>query len=457
MIVIAHDKGIKPYSIIAPDFSRPVWSASLPYHAIVPLLQHQGVEALPLVKKGDHVREGLLIGRCEEGKGAAVHAPIPGVVEDVVDMNLPSGEACRGVLIRLEGQFDYLGKPREPHAWQDLSPLALIDLISEKGLVHMDGFTEPLGDMLRDMRKHKAGSIVVNAASGYPFLSNEIRLLKEHPAEIVEALKILSRILSTEDVWLVHPASHRRYISEFGKTARSQGVKLRRKPRSDKYPAGDPYELIHLVSKKELMPQADFSSSPVAVLAVSTLFAVYEAVVLRKALVDRLITLGGGALGETRTVRVRIGTPISAVFEEVGGLQQEAAKLLVGNPLQGYEIVEANSPVTKQVTAVLALTREELGVEQERPCIQCGACVDHCPANLEPVILHKLLRQDRLDEALEAGLNACRVCGICSHVCPSHIPLTQIIRDGMVKSGETSAIDESSESERKGGGREFTN
>jgi electron transport complex protein RnfC len=425
-------KGIRPYRTVDPDFSRPIWQASLPPEAVVPLLQHQGAEATALVQKGDEVREGLLVGKASERGGAGVHSPIPGVVQGIIDITLPDGQECKAVSIKLKGQFDYLGKQKTEEDWQSMSPLAIIDLAGEKGLVHMDGFTEPLGGTLGDLRKHGAGTIVINAASGAPFVSSEIRLINEYPAQIAKGIDVLRRVLSTDDVWFVYPRRHASLIRPFKDELQRRGGGVRFKALRDSFSSGDPYELIHMVTGKELLPQAGYASSGAGVFAASTVFALYEAVVLKKALVDRLITIGGGAMGPTRTVRVRIGTAIGTVFGELGGIQRPPAKILVGNPLQGYEVADATTPVTKQISAVFALTEAELGQAPQQPCINCGICVNSCPADLEPVTLHKLLMNRRLDDARDAGLLACRVCGICSHVCPSRIPLTQSLRDGIV-------------------------
>ncbi len=429
-------KGIKPYGIIDPDFSTPIWQASLPPEAVVPLLQHQGAEASAMVRIGDEVREGLLIGKAAEKGGAGVHSPIPGVVQGIIEISLPDGQKCQAVSVKLKGQFDYLGKQKEEGDWKSLSPLGIIDLVSEKGLVHMDSFTEPLGGTLRELRKHGAGSIVINGAAGAPFIASEVRLANEYPEQIVKGIQVLARVLSTDDIHFAYPRRHGRLMRPLREAAARNGLNLRFRPLRDSYSSGDPYELIHMVTGRELLPQSGYASSGAGVFAVSTVFALYEAVLLRKALVDRLITIGGGAMGPTRTVRVRIGTSIGTLFSEIGGLARTPAKILVGNPLQGFEVADADTPVTKQIAAIIALTRDELGDAPEQPCINCGICVESCPANLEPVTLHKLLRNRRFEDARDAGLEACRVCGICSHVCPSRIPLTASIRDGIVALGE---------------------
>ncbi len=301
-------RGFHPYSIFKPDYESPIWQASVPPMAIVPLLQHQGGEAVSLVEKGDMVTEGLLIGQAPAHSGTGVHSPIPGKVEDIIDLTLPSGQTCKAVKISLQGQFDYLGKEKDNKSWEKSTPLSLINIIAQKGIVHMDGFTEPLAGMLKELRKYGAESLVVNAASGAPFVSSELRLLSEQPQRLVTGLSVLQRILGIEDVWLVYGRSRRKHVQAFKKAAAAQGISLRIRAVPETYPGGDPYELIHMVSRSELLPSSDFSATSVGVFSVSTIFAVFEAVVYRKPLIDRLVTLGGGASRSMRGFRHQCGS-----------------------------------------------------------------------------------------------------------------------------------------------------
>lgn len=57
-----------------------------PDKVVLPLKQHVGVPAKPVVTKGQHVSRGQLVAAVPEGKlGAAVHSSIAGTVEDVKD------------------------------------------------------------------------------------------------------------------------------------------------------------------------------------------------------------------------------------------------------------------------------------------------------------------------------------------------------------------------------------
>ena len=413
---------------IPPDYDSPIWQASLPHEAIIPLLQHRGEEAKALVRPGDQVREGQLIGRV--AKGGGIHASIPGVVQDIIPLRLPSAKTCRAIKIKLSGRFDYIGKNISPFNWRNSSPEQLIANVAKKGLVQLDGLADDLAELFENCRRWKTETVVINAASGAPFLSSEIRILQEEPEKIVEAVQIIQHILKVKHLLFV--CAKRWQARDFLRIALERGVRIKVKSVQETYPEGNAHELERRFSRKG----EQSSRLQVAVFNISTLLALYGSVVLRRALIDQVLTVGGEAIGVSKTIKARIGTPLWAIFQEVGGLRVKPAKIIVGLPLQGHEVKDSTTPISKQITSIFALSEDECGGAEPTPCIQCGSCVDYCPASLEPVLLHKLLQGNRPDEAVEQGLLSCWLCGICSHVCPSQIPLTTIMKNGIIAASE---------------------
>lgn len=414
-------RGVTPYMATKPDYKTTILQASLPNYAIIPLFNLDNRRATALVKPGDGVREGQVIGI--EGGNHSVHASIPGVVHETMPLDLPGNVTCLAIKIKLGGKFNYTGKYVRGFHWESLSSEELINKVKEAGLVQLDGSADDLSSVLKRCRESGVHTIVANAASGTPFLSSEIRILQEHPEKIVRALEILQHILTVNNIFLAFTKPAHAFLE----LAAKKGIHIKTKRLPEVYPAGDASELMYHFSRKGASLQA---------FNISTLLALYEGIVLEKALIDKVITVGGGALVRSRTMRVRFGTPLSAVLQEVGGLKETPAKIVSGIPLQGHEITDINTPITRYTTSIFALQKDELAEAFQLPCINCGTCVDHCPANLEPLILYKLLNNNRHEEALDRGLMSCWLCGICSHVCPSHIPLTKIIESGMGKKGE---------------------
>jgi len=163
---------------------------------------------------------------------------------------------------------------------------------------------------------------------------------------------------------------------------------------------------------------------------VATLFAVYEAVVAERPLIERFVTVTGSAVRMPGVLKVRVGTRIADLFEECGGLVEQPGKVVLGGPMRGVSVASLDFPVTKGVSGVMAFTKAEARVGPELPCIHCGACVEACPWGLVPTRLHKLIEQGNIATALAEDLSSCTECGCCAFACPSKIPLVDSLRRG---------------------------
>ncbi|MGI9255730.1 MAG: RnfABCDGE type electron transport complex subunit C [Salinispira sp.] len=417
-----NSRGIKPYMAVEPDFRADIVQTSLPNYAIIPLPPDSGEEIL--VRIGERIREGQIISK---GKNA-VHASIPGVVRKIISITLPDKTESLAVQIKLDGFFDYTGKHEKYFNWSSLQPSSIIRTIQKNGLVQLDGSGENLSTLLENCRKSATKTIIVNAANGTPFLSSEIRILQEHPEKIATALQILHYILPVKHT--IFAATKIQYAQKFLEHVLKTDIRMKTKRVPEKYPAGSSHEIIRSLPQNHSQNRS--SSLQTVVLNISTLLSLYEGIVLNKSLIEKIITVGGGAFGKSTTVKARIGTPLRKIFQELGGLQKTPVKIVVGIPLRGHEVTDIDTPLSKEITSIFALQSDEMGAASQSPCINCGVCVDHCPADLEPLTLHKLLDNNRYEEALSRGLMSCWSCGICSHVCPSYIPLTRIIEDGML-------------------------
>ena len=154
----------------------------------------------------------------------------------------------------------------------------------------------------------------------------------------------------------------------------------------------------------------------------STALAAYEAVVLAKPMIERYITVDGGAIREPAILKARIGTPIRALIEECGGFARPPSRLVLGGPFRGFAVGDLNDPTTKTTSAVLALDKREVGSGRQLPCIRCGSCADACPERLDPQLIFRLVERGRIVEARDQGLERCTACGSCSYACPSRAP-----------------------------------
>ena len=155
-----------------------------------------------------------------------------------------------------------------------------------------------------------------------------------------------------------------------------------------------------------------------------TLHAVARAVDEHMPLISRVVTVTG-AVKQPRNLRVRIGTPFSALLAQCGGMTCEGGKVIAGGPMTGPAQHTLEVPVAKGTTAVLVLPPAEAALPEAGPCIRCGRCVDICPMGLEPIFISAYMLRDETEKLEGLHADACIACGSCSFICPAKLPLTQ--------------------------------
>jgi len=199
-----------------------------------------------------------------------------------------------------------------------------------------------------------------------------------------------------------------------------------------RYPQGSEKQLIQAVTGREV--PAGKLPMHIGVLCqnVGSIYAIYQAVTYGHALTERVITVSGDGVPNPANLRVRLGTPMRFAFAHCGLNNFDNIQIVHGGPMMGERLKNAEAPVVKSTTGLLAMKRDTLLAEHqvEEPCIRCGHCGDVCPVRLVPNLMADFSRQGDFEKAEEYQLFDCIECGCCSHVCPSHIPLVHYFRYG---------------------------
>lgn len=401
---------------------EPIRNAIIPAVSLVPFLQPNGEVVEPTIAAGSEVGEGARIGRSGRADAADLHSPVPGRVTEIRTITLDSGASSPAAIIAMEGEFSRLGKPAVAHDWRSFQASTIRRLIRDAGVVELAHSGHPLHTALSERVAAACSTLIISGAESEPYVAVSHRLMLEHPAEIMEAVEITEALLEPTRTIIG---------AELDKSAGLQALRQSARERTGtafyrlegKYPQSDTVQLIRALTGREVPSGKQPIDIGCVVVTVPTLFAIWEAVVLRKPLVERVVTVAGGAIAEPANLKVRIGTPIGSLLKECGFEPAEAARIVVGGPLRGYGVTDTTTPVTKTTNAVLALTRREVKGGPERPCIECGRCAEVCPMGLNPARLRRLDRASRHEQALAEGLLDCTECGLCSYICPSRIPL----------------------------------
>ncbi len=403
--------------------------APAPERVCIPLSQHIGAPAKPLVQKGDRVLLGQVIGEVENGLGCPVHASVSGTVAEIAEKRTALGAVVQNVVIENDGLEERApGLVAADRPLLEYTPDEIVEVIRRAGISGMGGATFPTYAKIRSAMG-KVDRLIVNCAECEPYITANHRLMLERPKEIVNGAKILLRALglrlaeiAVEDNKLDGAESVRRAAEE------SRLIALRIV--KTKYPQGDERQLIYAITGREMPAGKLPADVGCVVFNAETCAAVCRAFTEGMPLVDRVVTVDGDCVRVPKNLLAKIGTPVSELIEYCGGLTKTPEKIVIGGPMMGFAQWDKDTPVTKGTSAVLVFSAEADGDRgaDHAACIRCGRCVAHCPMHLIPTLLQTYAQAD--DQAsfeAYAGLS-CVECGSCSYVCPAHVPIVQYIR-----------------------------
>jgi electron transport complex protein RnfC len=424
--------GVHPHDSKGLTSGIPIRNAAVPPLAVIPMHQHMGAPAECLVQPEQTVGEGMLIGRATGPFSANVHSSIPGRVKELTEIYLPNGIRSKAAVIQFEGEFDRSGKTTATDEWENKSAEELLAAIREQGIVGLGGATFPTPIKFTVREGSAVEYFVMNGVECEPFLTADHRLMLEKTQELLLGIAIVARILTPRQVLIGIEANKPDAIEAMEKAVAERGLDYGVMPLRVRYPQGDEKQLLKALTGREV-PSGGLPLDIGAVVSnAGTVFAIYEAVVLHKPLVERVVTVSGAAIARPGNFKVRIGTPIRDLVEECGGFSQTPGKLIAGGPMMGFALADLDAPVTKGVSGVLALTAKEAAPRRETACISCGRCVEACPFGLSPTTLYKWIDHQQYAEAMAMGLMDCKECGCCGYVCPARIPLVQGMKLGKI-------------------------
>jgi electron transport complex protein RnfC len=306
-----------------------------------------------------------------------------------------------------------------------LPPEAIAARVAAAGVVGMGGATFPSAVKLGLGRRHQLSTLVINGSECEPYLTCDDRLMREQPAAVVEGARIMARALGVGQVLIAIEDNKPQALAAMGQAAQEfAGVEV--VPLPQRYPMGSEKHLVKTLTGRETPARALTAELGVVVHNAATAFAVHEAVRHGRPLIERVVTISGGAIRRPANLRVPLGTPVQALLDHCGGFATEPARLIGGGPMMGQPLPETRVPVLKGSNGVLALTADEVGCAAPGPCLRCGSCVSACPCGLVPLALAARVRAGDLAGARDHGLSDCVGCGSCTYVCPSHQPLNQL-------------------------------
>ncbi len=413
----------------------PIRAAALPKQAVFSLFQHIGAPAVPVVQKGDLVKVGTLIAQAGGFVSAPVHSSVSGKVAKIDAVIDASGTRRQAIVVDVEGDEweptidrtdDIVTLAQRP----DLDAKTIVEKIKNAGIVGMGGATFPCHVKLSPPPGSKAECVIINAVECEPYLTADHRLMLEHPHEVLVGVSLIMKAVGVERGYVGIENNKPDAIALMNEMARQhEGIEI--VPLKVKYPQGGEKQLVEAVVGREVpAPPAIPINVGAVVQNVGTAFAIYQAVMKNRPLIDRIITVTGMSVSKPSNLRVRLGTPFRQLIDECGGLPKDTGKIIGGGPMMGKALLNIDVPMTKGSSGLLIMNNSEARRAEPQPCIRCAKCVGVCPMGLEPYLLATLSAKGEWEQVENLDVTSCIECGSCQFTCPSHRYLLDNVRLG---------------------------
>ncbi len=408
---------------------KPIRRLPFPSQLVLPLDQHIGRPALPLVRKGQEVVRGEPIAAADGNFSVPLHAPATGRVRGIELMPSARGPKTNAILIDV-----YEGSTQEvlwsqPRQMGELSAQEMIQAIQDSGMVGLGGAAFPSHMKLTLPADKRVDTLVINGCECEPYLTCDHRIMLEQAEALMRGIRYAMQATGTRQAIIGVEDNKMDAVAELRKHL-PKGSEIRVEAVETKYPQGSEKMLIKSVLNREVPAGGLPTDIGVVVNNVGTLAALGQLLPAGQGLIERVITVAGPGIRKPGNYLVPLGTPIRHILEQVG-YEGARTEFILGGPMMGASVSAMETPITKGTSGLLVLNEPSIEEESHKtwPCIRCARCVQACPMHLNPSMLGQLAAKRRYGEmANDYNLNHCFECGCCSYVCPSNIPLVQYFR-----------------------------
>lgn len=400
--------------------NQPSLRMPIPKTVTIPMSMHIGAPARPVVKVGDTVKVGTLIGEATSAVSSPVYASVSGKITKISDIMLSNGSKAPAITIESDGEMcrDEQCVPPTVNSKEDL-----VEAIRKSGIVGLGGAGFPT-HVKFNVDPSRIEELIINGAECEPYITSDTLTMTERADDMEYALNAIKEHFGVKRIIIGIEANKKNAIASMQALAKKiAGFKVCVLPTL--YPQGGEKVLIYHTTKKVVSAGKLPIDVGCVVVNCTTLASIGAYLKDGMPLIEKCITVDGGAVKEAKNVIAPIGTAFSDVFDFCGGFTSEPEKVLYGGPMMGIAVTDISSPILKNTNAILALTAKEAKLPKTTACIRCGSCVNNCPFGLAAADILRAYEKKDTERLKALSVETCMECGCCSFLCPANRPLVQ--------------------------------
>ena len=396
-----------------------------PKTVVIPMSQHAGAPAEPIVAAGDKVGLGQKIGEAKGFISSPIHASVSGTVTAVEPRQHPiTGAQVMSVVIESDGKNTPHESVKPAGDLDSLTPDEIVDLVREKGIVGMGGAGFPTSVKIKPPKP--VDTVLLNGCECEPLLTADHKVMVEYADDIIFGLKAILKASGAQKGIIAVEDNKPDAIEILeAKTADIDNIEV--VIAKTKYPQGAEKMLIKRVLGRSV-PSGGLPADVGAIVSnISTVKAISDAIQTGMPLVERVLTATGERMSKPGNFIVKVGTPVKEIIDYCGGVVGDDVTIKMGGPQMGFELKNLDVPVIKGTNGIIAI---ETVVTEPAPCIKCGRCADVCPMELKPLYYTKYAGVQDWQGFKDQNVMDCIECKSCETICSSKIPIVRMIKMG---------------------------
>ena len=420
------DKRLK--GVHAPHCKNTMDSATqkmpVPDKVYICMSQHMGPPCDVLVKPGDEVKVGQVIGDSGAFLSSPIHSSVSGKVTGIDQIIMPNGSRSKTVVIETDKEQTHHESVKKPEVTDRES---FLKAVRGAGLVGLGGAGFPSHIKFNPKNLDEVDTLIINGAECEPYITSDYRTIMERGEDVMTGIKAVMKYLDIPTCVIGIEDNKPKGIARMQELAKGvPGVRVQ--SLAARYPQGAEKVLIHETTGR-IVPEGKLPADVNCIVNnITTIAQLARFLKDGLPLIAKCVTVDGGAIAKPQNVQALIGTPIKEVIDFCGGYSKEPRKLLMGGPMMGTALYDETYPILKNNNAILAFDESQVEGYAETACIRCGRCVRSCPMNLMPLRIEDAFIKDDYQGLQDYKVNLCIECGCCAYSCPAKRHLVQTHR-----------------------------